>query len=337
MRTQSVTIRVGRTVQSSRRARNGFTLVELLVVIAIIGILVALLLPAVQAAREASRRASCTNNLKNLALGVLNHESAKKMFPLSYDGYAQATAQGARPNEENGSSWIVSTLPYIEEQAMYDRFKSGGALTGRYDAYQGAQAGGNHGIGLNTPEIRALLATPLKLVRCPSDPSFPTPTGDHFTFQNVPIAATNYKGCIGNTWMWGIWHGDRNYNPEHPPNPGIFYRNTYIIPVTVRKITDGLSNTFLIGEDLPDYNGHWAAYFSNTCISSTDSPLNYLPQPPNPDDYANVMGFRSLHPGGANFAMADASVAFYDDDVDPNVYENLSTKAGNKIGSEPAH
>src|SRR5262245_20330692 len=124
---------------------KGFTLVELLVVIAIIGILVALLLPAVQAAREASRRASCQNNLKNLALGVLNHEGAKKVFPLSYDGYAQAVAEGARPNDENGSSWIVSTLPYLEEQAMYDRFKSSGALTARYNAYNGAAAAGNKG------------------------------------------------------------------------------------------------------------------------------------------------------------------------------------------------
>ncbi len=337
MRTRIAISRIRRRSALSRLARDGFTLVELLVVIAIIGILVALLLPAVQAAREASRRASCTNNIKNLALGVLNHESAKKVFPLSWDGYGVATAQGAQPNVENGSSWIVSTLPYVEEQAMYDRFKSSGALTGRYNPYNGAAAGGNQGIGTNTPDVRALIATPLKLVRCPSDASMPTPTGDLFSFQNVPIAATNYKGCIGNTWMWGIWHGDRNYNPEHPPNPGIFYRNTYIVPVTVQKITDGLSNTFLIGEDLPDYNGHWAAYFSNTCISSTDSPLNYLPQPPNPGDYADMMGFRSMHPGGANFAMADASVSFYADDIDPNVYENLSTKAGNKIGSEAAH
>jgi prepilin-type N-terminal cleavage/methylation domain-containing protein len=335
MSTRTATFRVRQTDGFSRLVTKGFTLVELLVVIAIIGILVALLLPAVQAAREASRRASCQNNLKNLALGVLNHESAKKMFPLSYDGYAQA--QGARPNDENGSSWIVSTLPYIEEQAMYDRFKSSGALTGRYNPYNGAAASGNQGIGLNTPEVRALIATPLKLVRCPTDPSFPTPVGDLFSFQNVPIAVTNYKGCIGNTWMWGIWEGDRTQNPEHPPNPGIFYRNTYLIPVTIRKITDGLSQTFMIGEDLPEYNGHSAAYFSNTTISSTDSPLNYLPQPPNPGDYTNVMGFRSSHPGGAHFAMADASVSFYDEGIDRNLYENLSTKAGGKIGSEKAH
>src|SRR6478735_2089004 len=128
MRSRTANNRVRQSARITLQHSDGFTLVELLVVIAIIGILVALLLPAVQAAREAARRASCQNNLKNLALGVLNHEGAKKVFPLSYDGYAQATAEGARPNEENGSSWIVSTLPYLEEQAMYDRFKSSGAL-----------------------------------------------------------------------------------------------------------------------------------------------------------------------------------------------------------------
>jgi prepilin-type N-terminal cleavage/methylation domain-containing protein/prepilin-type processing-associated H-X9-DG protein len=338
MSTRTATFRVQQTVGFSRLVTKGFTLVELLVVIAIIGILVALLLPAVQAAREAARRASCVNNIKNLALGVLNHEGAKKVFPLSYDGYAQATAEGARPNEENGSSWIVSTLPYLEEQSMYDRFKSSGALKGRYNPYNGAQASGNMGIGLNTPEVRALIATPLPLVRCPSDPSFPQAVPDIFSFQNVPIAATNYKGCMGNTYTWGQFtYADIKANMEHPPNPGIFYRNTYIVPVTAKKITDGLSHTYMIGEDLPEYNGHWAAYFSNTTVSSTDAPLNYMPNPPAPEKYYDVMGFRSRHPGGAHFAMADASVDFVDEGIDPDTYQNLSTKAGNKIGNEKAN
>ena len=93
----------------------------------------------------------------------------------------------------------------------------------------------------------------------------------------------------------------------------------------------------MIGEDLPEYNGHWAAYFSNTTISSTDAPLNYLPIPPTPDKYYDVMGFRSLHPGGAHFAMADASVDFVDEGIDRNLYQNLSTKAGGEVGNEKTH
>ena len=121
---------------------------------------------------------------------------------------------------------------------------------------------------------------------------------------------------------------------EHPPQPGIFYRNTYLVPVTVRKITDGLSHTFMIGEDLPEHNGHSAAYFSNTTCSSTDAPLNYLPIPPTPNNYCDVMGFRSLHPGGAHFAMADGSVDFVDEGIDYNLYKNLSTKDGGEVGNE---
>jgi prepilin-type processing-associated H-X9-DG protein len=90
----------------------------------------------------------------------------------------------------------------------------------------------------------------------------------------------------------------------------------------------------MIGEDLPEHNGHWAAYFSNTTCSSTDAPLNYLPIPPTPNNYWDVMGFRSLHPGGAHFAMADASVDFVDEGIDYNLYQNLSTKAGGEVSNE---
>ncbi len=133
-------------MSATRRARRGFTLVELLVVIAIIGVLVALLLPAVQAAREAARRMSCSNNLKNLGLAVQNYESAKKRFPISvpYDGTRQCEGNefanydsgqidyvgqqcgGLDPNR-TGKGWITETLPYLEQQALYSQFESGGA------------------------------------------------------------------------------------------------------------------------------------------------------------------------------------------------------------------
>src|SRR6266403_1899488 len=151
MRTRPIKLDGRRTDWASRAVTRGFTLVELLVVIAIIGILVALLLPAVQAAREAARRASCENNIKNLALGVLNHESAKRIFPKSYDGYGNAT--GSRLAEETGAGWLIFTLPYLEEQALYDRFKSSKALDEHFDPRAGAASGGNKGLGLDTPEV----------------------------------------------------------------------------------------------------------------------------------------------------------------------------------------
>src|ERR1700754_596877 len=112
----------------TNRNRSGFTLVELLVVIAIIGILVAMLLPAIQSAREAARRSSCSNNLKNLGLAALNHHDINKHFPVSYG----ATYAGEAPVPQIGAGWIFNTLPQLEESALYDKFKAGGAFEGRY-------------------------------------------------------------------------------------------------------------------------------------------------------------------------------------------------------------
>jgi prepilin-type N-terminal cleavage/methylation domain-containing protein/prepilin-type processing-associated H-X9-DG protein len=326
MRTRAATFRVRQTVLFSRPVTRGFTLVELLVVIAIIGILVALLLPAVQAAREAARRASCQNNIKNISLGVLNHEGARRIFPKSYDGYGNAT--GARLAEETGAGWLIFTLPYLEEQALYDRFKSSKALDEHFDPRAGAASAGNKGLGLNTPEVRELIRTPLQLLRCPSDPSSLQPSSDQFAFKGVLVTTTNYKGCSGDAWWWGKWGGNRNINPEQSPQRGILYRTTYLAPVAMRKIIDGTSHTFLIGEDVVEHNNHSAAYFSNGSSCSTDMPLNYMPQPPQPDNYVDVNGFRSLHPGGAHFAMADGHVEYVEDGIDYTLYKNLSTKDG---------
>lgn len=126
--------------------QRAFTLVELLVVIAIIGVLVALLLPAVQAAREAARRSQCENNLRNLALGALNHKTATKVFPRSYDGFG-GSSSSATPQKKNGSSWIVSTFPYIEQQSLYSQFQAAQAFVGRFNASAGAASGSQQGIG----------------------------------------------------------------------------------------------------------------------------------------------------------------------------------------------
>src|SRR5262249_38530395 len=145
----------------------GFTLVELLVVIAIIGILVALLLPAVQSAREAARRMTCSNNLKNLGLAALNHHDIRKHFPVSY-GAAYA---GEASVPQSGVGWILNTLPQLEESVLYDQFKTGGAFDGPYLA----QALGKSipGVGItsttNGVSCQALMATELKVLECPSD------------------------------------------------------------------------------------------------------------------------------------------------------------------------
>jgi prepilin-type N-terminal cleavage/methylation domain-containing protein/prepilin-type processing-associated H-X9-DG protein len=328
-----------RTKFGATALASGFTLVELLVVIAIIGVLVALLLPAVQAAREAARRAQCVNNLKNLALGNLNHESAMKIFPRSYDGFGGSSPQ-ATPSKENGSSWIVSTFPYMEQQGLYDQFKNAQAFEGRFDPNSGgAMSGSQQGIARNTPAMRQLMQTPLDLIRCPSDSASGVPSETQFQWSNnegnagIPVTVTNYKRNAGNAWCYGIWKGNRNENPATAPISGILFRANYVTPVSVKQITDGTSNTFLIGEDLPEYNAHSAAFYSNGSWMATDAGMNYLPEPPTPRDYPDVFGFRSRHAGGAQFAMADGSVRFYEGGMDYNLYQALSTKAGDEVAN----
>ena len=161
--------------QTKRGKPSGFTLVELLVVIAIIGILVALLLPAIQAAREAARRTQCSNNMRNLALAALTFHDAKKHFPVDEDIYNDPPAIidltngqiviGDAPDpirdagKLSGAGWIVQVLPQLEEQPLYDQFKP--YLDQSWRAMKGLNA--------NVPELRAALAVQPAVLSCPSD------------------------------------------------------------------------------------------------------------------------------------------------------------------------
>lgn len=308
-----------RTIRSLGRV--GFTLVELLVVIAIIGVLVALLLPAVQAAREAARRSACQNNMKQWAFGVLNHTNAMGHFPLSYAGLSLASA--AKPDDENGSSWIVWTLPYVEQESLFDQFKENLGFEGYFRNGQG--------MFRTDTSMRELMQTRFSLLRCPSDESSEELLDDQFQWESIPVAATNYKGCAGDPWMYGRWNGNKDIGYWDTPLRGILSLSTYLEPVKISQITDGTSNTYLLGEDVVAHNYHSAAYYANGSWVSTDIPLNFLPSPPMPDEYWDVMGFRSLHTGGANMAKADGSVHFVTESIDYQVYQRTSTKSEGEI------
>lgn len=360
------------TSAASRRAA-GFTLVELLVVIAIIGVLVALLLPAVQAAREAARRVSCTNNLKNIGLAILSHHDVKGHFPFNYGGPYAGESPG---KTQSAVGWIVEILPQMEQQPLYDQFKRGGAFEGQFKAnLTPTQTGPNLGLAStkNGISVKQLMQTQLDVLHCPSDESVLELSDSQTEWRRNPVALTSYKGVLDDTLLGeggggtptfrndgpGIQYISGNYTD--PPDTakytyatamhdchneircrGIFFRQSFQAPVMISQITDGTSHTFMVGEDIPAYNKHSTAFYSNGSWCSCNIPLNYLvsqpPEslvdpslPPELDPWYERQGFRSRHPGGIHFCSADGSVTMVSETVDSQLFRTSCTKNGDEI------
>ncbi|MEO2049399.1 MAG: DUF1559 domain-containing protein [Pirellulales bacterium] len=285
---------------------HGFTLVELLVVIAIIGVLVSLLLPAVQAAREAARRMSCTNSIKNVALAIHNFHDVNKNLPfdINYNaGFGREETRLTGGGVEKASSskcflgknlsgkgWIVDILPHIEQQAMYDSMKIGWDDPGRPTQFV---VSGNNGRGMGRPELRQFVEKQLPVLTCPSDPSA-TPRDDMFHWEGVITAVTSYKGVAGDTAVGEVFGYDGLWTDEQFGNlpdcfetlncNGLFWKMGYYEPIRFRRISDGLSNTFLVGETVIDQDPHSAAYFSDGDWASCNMQLNYF----SPSDYQQI-------------------------------------------------
>ena len=330
------------------RRVDGFTLVELLVVIAIIGILVALLLPAVQAAREAARRASCTNKLKNLALAVHNFHDSRERLPYSID-YGDFPPLDAKDVAEwerlpkSGRGWICEMMPFIEEQATADLLELG--YDGDWSGFGGGfGGGGGMGMDRNDPELRRGLATQPAILVCPSE-EMPGPYVEDGFFNDILVATTNYKGVGGDPafpgpsgmWTSAEWgttpdcHGSADCN-------GLFWRYAYLRGgVPFREITDGTSKTLMVGESTVTGDFLSAAYFSDGDWASANVQLNFrltgdrqtvLPQ------WRNTRGFRSNHPGVVHFALADASVRPIREGIDHLTYRSLATRNGQEVVRE---
>jgi prepilin-type N-terminal cleavage/methylation domain-containing protein/prepilin-type processing-associated H-X9-DG protein len=299
-------------------ARAAFTLVELLVVIAIIGVLVALLLPAVQVARESARRMSCGNNFKQFGIAIHNYHDIHQYFPISI-AYNIA---GPRPTAQpSGKGWIVSILPQLEQQTLFTQFEPG--FIGPFHVANGT--------GFGNRAIRDAMKTRIKVIECPSDGQSKRIINNHSELTAaIEIAVTNYKGVLGDYRLGDTASIHQGTQPDCHNGVvecnGIFFRNNYQYQIRPSTITDGTANTMMVGEDVPMQNLRSGAYFANGDWCSCHGPINFFVNPPTPGAWQNVMTFRSRHPGGAQFCMADGSVHFVAQNINHTLYRALCTR-----------
>lgn len=294
--------------------RRGFTLVELLVVIAIIGILVALLLPAVQAARESARRMSCSNNMKQVALALHNYHDSYRVFP-----------PGSLRPAPTGFYWgmLMFTLPFLEQTAAHDSvdFTQVGATQHCGQYLIALQAAGRNDPG----------SVLMSVLACPSDPNsgkekdsladpnagdvgllYPTNYLGMGGSNDADITGT-FNGCNGLTWTGN----------------GMFYRfsNTKFA-----HVIDGTSSTIMIGErGIPqDLGWGWPICGGNECEHYVSSTLGLSKG--NKDPYfIQIQHLWSWHPGGAYVGLTDGSIRFLSYTIDYNTYIALSTRAGGEV------
>jgi prepilin-type N-terminal cleavage/methylation domain-containing protein len=308
--------------------RAAFTLVELLVVIAIIGILVALLLPAVQSAREAARRLQCQNHLKQLGLAGHNHENAYQIFPTGGWGWAWIgdPDQGSNRNQPGG--WIYNSLSYIEQQSLHD--------IGKGETF-------NNKKSLNMQVVRSTLPT----INCPSRrPGKPYPNNwdpSHYVAINCnPVEFIVRSDYAGNAGTQGVPHTNGSasiaagLNQPIPDRDGMFFERSEI---AIGDILDGTTNTILVGEKYlnPDhYTTGQDAADNESCYTGNNNDNNrsagqQYPLTADRKGYGATEIFGSSHGSGAFFALADGSVRMISYGVDLVTYERLGNRRDRQV------
>jgi prepilin-type processing-associated H-X9-DG protein/prepilin-type N-terminal cleavage/methylation domain-containing protein len=301
-----------------RRSGPAFTLIELLVVIAIIAILIVLLLPAVQKVRESAARAQCLNNLHQIVLAAHGYHDAYGHFP----GNSQDEGGWDWNYQKNRRSWswLARLLPHLEQANLY------------------AAAG----IDTNTfLQSQAYLTTGLPVFFCPSDNAITlNPSTNRANLQGVPIATSNYKGVTGDSWAYGTYVNHANLGDGLVTGNGLFTRGDNLSPRSPKRlgsIKDGTSNTFMVGEDIPEINAHCAWPYANGSLGTCAIPPNVMKNPTTGlpyepyNDWPYIYSFRSRHPGGLNFAFADGSVRFISDTIPLTTYRALATINGGEV------
>lgn len=316
----------------SIRRNRGFTLIELLVVIAIIAVLVALLLPAVQQAREAARMTQCKNNLKQIGIALHDYHDIYSVFPMGYQtlpGGSSLMGPPATTTGDTGPGWtcLFAILPHIEQTALYRSFNS------RVPSWD--------------PQNATVAKTKLAVYVCPSA------ANDAATYQVIDSSRTvlatfsrsNYVANAGRIEVWDDPSPDLTGKAD-----GVFFRNSH---VSERDISDGLTNTVFFGEQTPRHsNSTWVGIVPNaqTCPNSPEFggvPCDYAaPQinvhsGPSPNELSiihvpssklgNVDSMYSDHHGGCNVLMGDGSTRFVSNTVDGLIWSYVSTRSGAEI------
>ncbi|HZN32964.1 MAG TPA: DUF1559 domain-containing protein [Pirellulaceae bacterium] len=308
------------------RARRAFTLVELLVVIAIIGVLVALLLPAVQAAREAARRMSCQNNLKQIGIAIHNYIDVVNAFP-----------PGAV--KSNTTSWHVHVLPFLEQKNLYDQFDF---TQGDYIASGGV---GRANLGLNRVNTYLCPSSAAVKMMLPDPPNNVNPPDLIPANTGVPPYTTHYYGNMGPKppSLPGTGYTFRNVGQGGFSQHGLFEVNSRI---RLAEVTDGTSNTILVGENsrhvqsLGSRFRNWmrgADYNSNQNSAGTDHicgcrniQLGINTPTPALSTTFNDIAMASHHPNGANFVLCDGAVKFLTQNIELGNYKALASRDGNE-------
>jgi prepilin-type N-terminal cleavage/methylation domain-containing protein len=314
--------------------RRGFTLVELLVVIAIIGVLVALLLPAVQSAREASRRIQCQNNLKQFGLAFQNHNDMNGHLPTDGFGYGWVGDPDLGFGADQPGGWTFNILPYCEQNALYNIAKGKTGQPKRVD-------------------LAAMCGVPIKFFYCPSRRKpgvYPvTSSTAEQNFEHVTIGAKiDYAVCAGDQEEL-----QGNGIPIPLIAPPMTYTGISFVRSTVRfaEITDGTSNTLMVGEKLMGYpyylNGleggdnenifcGWDNDHTRTTNNRTTGNNNQIRFPPRRDTREDrILTFGSAHSSGFNGVLCDGSVHIISYNIDVTNYMRLGNRADGQTMTLP--
>ena len=319
-------------------SRTAFTLVELLVVIAIIGVLVALLLPAVQAAREAARRTSCGNNMKQLSIATHNYHDTFRTLPTGGINVNKNTAawdmptSGSQGTNGHGPNWLVLILPQLEQDAVYENYWQNNKSAGSLD-------------DCNFPDNQWFYPQArIAVMRCPSSTMY---TGDRIGHNpNPPIE--NQETMSRGNYAASFGAGNLNQSWTNENFMGAYGVNTR---VPLGNITDGTSNTVAISEvrgsvGVTDSRAIWAVYAMGSAAFSNgrgpNSPAGDLTPACNDTkvgpcgaaatiDGTQIAAARSHHTGGINVGLADASVRFVSQTISPALWSALGTKSQGEV------